>query len=75
MLAKDLGAGRTDELANAEFSRLEGLADKILDKILDACTSGDCTLLLGLNLVSVDVVPEYSLFGGWNGYSIELRFE
>ncbi|MCR4565473.1 MAG: hypothetical protein K5651_05220 [Bacteroidales bacterium] len=75
VLAKDPGAGRTDARMNETYSRLEALSDRILEIIEDACTAGQCDLLSGLDLVSVDVVPEYSLFGGWNGYSIELKFE
>lgn len=75
VLAKDLGAGRTDELADGQYDRLADLAGRILEKIGDDCSSGSCSLMAGLNLISVDVVPEYSLFGGWNGYSVELKFE
>ena len=75
VLAKGLGAGQTDERSNEQYERLADLAERILQRITDDCTGGRCGLLAGLNLVSVDVVPEYSLFGGWNGYSIELKFE
>ena len=60
---------------NETYSRLEALSDRILEIITEGCTAVRCDLLSGLDLVSVDIVPEYSLFGGWNGYSIELKFE
>jgi hypothetical protein len=75
VLAKDLGAGRTDDLVNEEYNRLAELTDKVLEKIVEDCTNHRCGMMAGMNLISVDIVPEYSIFGGWNGYSIELKFE
>ena len=72
VLSKLNDPASTAEKEEAAFDRLENLADKILDRIVADITEGGCPLLCGLDLRSVDIVPESSLFGGWSGYSIEI---
>ena len=74
VLAKDLGAGRTQEKENDQFDRLENIADIVLEKIDDAITSGDCPLLAGFEIIDIAVVPEKQIFGSWQGYSIAITF-
>lgn len=38
-------------------------------------TGAPCPLLAGLNLTTADVVPEYSIFGGWSGWYMEIVLE
>ena len=54
------------------YARLLELAELVLAKVSEDCSSGGCTLLLGLSLESAQVTPEASLFGGWRGWSLEL---
>lgn len=72
LLAKLNGPASTVEKEEETFDRLEDLAEKILDRLVSDITEGNCPLLCGLDLRSVDIVPESSLFGGWSGYSIEI---
>lgn len=74
VLDKGLGTSRTEERENEQYVELAGIADAVLARIADDATSGNCGLLSGLQLASVDITPESSLFGGWCGYSIELSF-
>lgn len=74
VLDKGLGTGKTEERENEQYLKLAGLADAALARIADDATSGLCNLLSGLELDSVDITPESSIFGGWCGYSIEISF-
>lgn len=74
VLEKGLGTGRTEEAESAQFARLAALAGEVLERITNDISSGSCSLLAGLDLVSVDITPESSLFGGWTGYSLDLSF-
>ena len=74
VLAPDLGAGKTQEKDNALFDTLEGIAEDILQKIDDDITFGSCSLLPGLSLEDVIVVPEIQIFGSWCGFSLEMTF-
>lgn len=73
VLAKDLGAARTDEAEETQYSRLMGLADAVLAKIDADCTGG-CGLMSGFEISDVQVVPETFLFGGWCGFSMSIGF-
>lgn len=75
VLAKDLGAGRTQEKENNQFDRLAELTDAVLSKIDKSVTEGDCPLLAGFVLTDLAVVPETQIFGSWQGYSISLTFK
>lgn len=75
VLAKDLGAGRTQEKEDAQFERLGEIADAVLSKIDDTVTGGDCPLLAGFIITDVAVVPEVQIFGSWQGYSIDITFK
>lgn len=75
VLAKDLGAGRTQEKENNQFDRLAELADAVLSKIDKSVTEGDCPLLAGFVLTELAVVPETQIFGSWQGYSISITFK
>ena len=74
VLDKGLGTSRTEARENEQYLALAGIADAVLGRIADDASSGQCGLLSGLQLSSVDIAPESSLFGGWCGYSIELSF-
>ena len=70
VLTPDLGPAYTPELENETYERLAGLASDVMVRFTDDTTH--CGLLAGLSLVSADIVPESSLFGGWMGYSIDI---
>lgn len=70
VLAKDLGPAYTPEKEDDTFDRLAGIAAKVLARFSDDTTV--CSLLAGLKMDSVDIVPESSVFGGWMGYSIDI---
>lgn len=76
VLAKINGPGRTPTLADTTYRRLLTISQAILDKLDEDLTGGDtgapCPLLAGLALTDVNIVPEYSVFGGWSGWSIEI---
>ena len=72
LLARLNGPASTVQKEEETFDHLEDLADKVLDRLVSDITDGNCPLLCGLDLRSVDIVPESSLFGGWSGYSIEI---
>lgn len=75
VLAKVNGPTRTHDLADAAYDRLLGIVQQLLAKIDNDLTSGCCSLLSGLALTDIHVVPLYSIFGGWSGWSIEMTFE
>lgn len=74
-IAKIEGPSLTEQLENDTYDRLEVLIDKVLTRFADDITMSGCPLLNGMDLVSVDVVPESGIFGGWSGYSIEISLE
>ena len=78
-LSKVNGPTRTPESAQVAYGRLLGLLDACLDQIVVDLTGGPaglpCTPLMGLELTTADVVPEYSVFGGWSGYYMEIVLE
>ena len=74
-LAKVNGPAKTQESAEAAYRRLLELAQSLLSKIESDLTSGGCRLISGLSLTEVQVIPQYSIFGGWSGWSVELTFE
>lgn len=74
VLAKDLGAGRTQAKEDAQFERLADIADKVLSKIDNTVTAGDCPLLAGFIVTDIVVTPEVQIFGSWQGYSIAITF-
>lgn len=78
-LSKVNGPARTPESAEIAYGRLLGLLDACLEQLVTDLTGGPdgqpCTPLMGLNLTTADVIPEYSLFGGWSGYYMEIVLE
>lgn len=76
VLAKINGPARTVKLADETYLRLLEVSQAILDKLEEDLSGGQtgmpCPLLAGLSLTDVNVVPEYSVFGGWSGWSIEI---
>lgn len=75
VLDKALEAGRTQEKEDAQFYAIEVVADKILHKIDDALTSGDCNSLTGITLSNLTVTPEVQIFGSWLGLSLAITFK
>ena len=75
VLEKGLGSANTKSKENEQYARLRGYAENILSRIEQDTTSGACNLLSGLDLVSAEIIPVISVFGGWLGYSIEMEFE
>lgn len=67
-------AARTEETDKRDFSRMEGLISDALSMLDRTMGEQQCHLLGGLRISSLYVVPEYSIFGGWSGYSAEIRF-
>ncbi len=76
VLARIVGPEWTQTLADETYLRLLEVSQEILDKLDADLTGGDtgmpCPLLAGLALADVNIVPEYSVFGGWSGWSIEI---
>lgn len=80
VLEKDLESARTAELEFRQYETLLEIADSIVAAVDAAisgtgCPSCGCPPLAGVEMESVELVPELSLFGGWNGYSIEFSFK
>lgn len=74
-IARINGPARTPQKARDTYSRLLGIAQAAVSKLSDDITGGGCGAVSGLILTGVNVVPEYSVFGGWSGYSIELSLD
>lgn len=78
-LTKVNGPARTQEAAQEAYSRLLGLLQGCLDKLVEDLSGGEtgspCPLLAGMDLSTVDVIPEYSVFGGWSGWYMEIVLE
>lgn len=74
-LAKIDGPGMTEQIENETYDRLAGICNSILSKFTEDISGSSCPALCGLDLSSVDVVPEAGIFGGWCGYSIEITLE
>lgn len=78
-LAKINGPSRTQEIADRTYRELLAVSQAVLDRIsgdlIGAPGSGTCPLLAGLNITEVSMVPIFSAFGGWSGWSIELTLE
>ena len=76
VLAKINNMAWTPELADETYRRLLEISRAILDKLTSDLTGGEigmpCPLLAGLTLTDVSIMPEYSLFSGWSGWSIEI---
>ena len=76
VLANINGPAWTQALADETYNRLLEVSQAILAKLNEDLTGGDigrpCPLLAGLTLTDVNIVPEYSVFGGWSGWSIEI---
>lgn len=75
VLDKGLGAAATPERERAQYAALLEIASRIVERVCEDATSGECGLLSGLSVASVEIVPEASVFGGWLGYSVEINFE
>ncbi len=76
VLDKGLGNGRTAEKENRQYRDLLELVSDVISAVELSTDNPNCsTSLLGLELVSYDITPELSVFGGWVGWSIELNFE
>lgn len=76
VLDKGLGNGRTAAKENRQYEDLLELVSDVLSAVELSTDNPNCqSSLLGLELVSYDITPEISLFGGWLGWSIELNFE
>lgn len=78
-LAKVNGPARTNESAQLAYGRLLNILEACLMRVALDTTGGEtgapCPLLAGLEITTVDVVPEYSVFGGWSGYYMEIVLE
>jgi hypothetical protein len=70
VLEKNLGAARTAQTECEQFDRLEEVAEDILNLVFESMYN--CTY--GLQVSNLDIRPEVSIFGGWNGYSIAISF-
>lgn len=79
VLAKINGPARTVELADETYLRLLEVSQAILDKLEADLTGGEtgmpCPQLAGLSLTEAYIVPEYSVFGGWSGWSLEITLD
>ncbi len=74
-IARINGPACTPKKAREAYERLLGIAQAAVVKLSDDITGSGCGAVSGLTLTVVNVVPEYSIFGGWSGYSIEITLE
>jgi hypothetical protein len=78
-LSKVNGPARTTESAQIAYGNLLQILDDCLEQLVLDLTGGEtgapCPQLAGLELTTADVVPEYSVFGGWSGYYMEIVLE
>lgn len=78
-LTKVNGPARTTESAKEAYMHLLAILDACLDQLVHDLTGGGtgqpCTPLMGLELTKADVVPEYSVFGSWSGWYMEIVLE
>lgn len=74
-LARVNGPARTQESADGAYDRLLDLVQLLLSRMEGDLSGSGCPLLAGLSLTDVQVVPQYSLFGGWSGWSVEMTFK
>lgn len=78
-LSKVNGPARTPETAETAYTNLLHILDECLNKIIEdllgTATDSPCPLLAGLDITTVDVIPEYSIFAGWSGYYMEIVLE
>lgn len=72
-LAKINSSSLTAEIEEETYSRTLEILRAVLERIGD--NLWDCSTLAGLKMTEVNVVPEYSIFGGWSGWSMEITFE
>jgi len=79
VLANIDGSGWTPALADTTYLRLLEIATDIIEKLETDITGGDgstpCPLLSGLSLTDVQIFPEYSVFGGWSGWSLSITLD
>nr|DAQ93324.1 MAG TPA: hypothetical protein [Caudoviricetes sp.] len=70
-------AGKTSVSRDNEFEsyeRLQGLAGKIRDKLIEDSDAGH-NLLRNLDRTSIEIEPEWNIAGAYNGWSIAFSFE
>ena len=58
-----------------EIDQIDQKIKDFVDSQLKISEAASSAITSGMDLSSVNTVPEYSIFGGWSGYSIELTFE
>lgn len=75
VLEKNLGAGSTEERDDEQFLRLSKIACELLTQIERDAGNWNIPEMRDISLESMSLIPESSIFGGWNGYSIELTFK
>ena len=78
-LSKVNGPARTSDTAEVAYLRLlelmAGCLEQLERDLSGVGTGAPCPFLAGLNLTTADVVPEYSIFGGWSGWYMEIVLE
>lgn len=70
-------AGKASVSRDNEFEsyeRLQGLAGKIRDKLIEDSDAGH-KLLRNLDRASIEIEPEWNITGAYNGWSIAFSFE
>lgn len=71
-LCKSNPAARTGESEDEDYSRTLAMVSDAVSMLDEAITGAGCGALAGLGITSVSAVPEYSIFGGWSGWSVEI---
>ena len=74
VVEKSLASASTEEREDAQFNNLVTIACDLLSQVENDATSGALGMS-GLDIVSTELFPVSSIFGGWNGYSIVLAFK
>ncbi len=69
-------ASKTNEKEKKSYEDALEFVEAIIEKIDNDITGENaCELLAGLSIKQISIVPEYSVFGGWSGYSVEIIFK
>lgn len=71
VLEKTLAQQRTDAAEADQFSGILETVDELCSCIENDISNG---VLCGFDVANTQINPEYSVFGGWLGYSIEVDF-
>lgn len=74
-LARVNNSARTPQAEAAAYATTLARLRDALDKLSRDTTGGQCSDMSGLSVTEATVTAEYSIFGGWSGWSMEVTLE